>query len=83
MNFIQDNKKCYWEKSPQKQISLFQHAQLCIHVLFYYSNRVKKKHVCNINQELKAIQGRPVCLKDSDCDYILDGTKPRDTIEYE
>ena len=41
------------------------------------------KSVCTKNQACKAIQRIPICLTDSDHDFILDKIKIRDTIEYE
>ena len=51
----------------------------------YDSNRCKKtpNSVYNINQARKAIKRRPICLTDSDHDYILDEIKRGYTIEYD
>ena len=40
------------------------------------------KSVCNRHQSHKASQRHPICLPESDHDFILDETKLRDTIEY-
>ena len=42
----------------------------------------KQKSVCNKNQARKAVQRRPICLTDSDRDFILDEIKRRGIIEY-
>ena len=39
--------------------------------------------VCKRNQPRKAIKSHTICLPDSDHDFILDGIKRKDTIEYE
>ena len=41
------------------------------------------KGVCSKNQAHKAIQGSPICLTDSDHDFILDKIKLIDTIANE
>ena len=49
----------------------------------YDSNRGKKIKKCfNRNQSRRDIKRRPVCLTNSDNDFIIDEIKRRDTIEY-
>ena len=51
----------------------------------YYSTGGKKipRRFSNRNQSLKAIQRFPLCLTESDHDYIIEEIKPGDTIEYD
>ena len=42
----------------------------------------KTKIVCNKNLVFKAIQMIPICLTNSDYDFILDEIKLREKIEY-
>ena len=39
--------------------------------------------VCNINQAHNSLNRHPICLKDSDHDYILDEIKCGDITKYE
>ena len=41
------------------------------------------KSICTITQENKAIPRQPVCLNDSEYDYILEEIGRRDKIEFE
>ena len=41
------------------------------------------RSICNINQAKQYLQRHPICLTDSDYDYILEEIDHRDKIEYE
>ena len=41
------------------------------------------RSICNIHQTKQNLQRHPVCLTDSDPDYILEEIEYRDKIEYE
>ena len=55
----------------------------CLDVMKLTEVKQIHKSVWNRNQSHKAIQGYPICLTDSDHDFILDEIRHRDTIEYQ
>ena len=65
----------YWNQHPQQHvitvpICTMIHPQLEVYAVTYY--HAIPKSVCNRTQAKKSISRYPVCLTDSDCDYILE-----------
>ena len=82
MNCIQDNTKCYWEKSPQQKNSIVPTCTItnpCFDVMTFTKVKKIPKSVCNKTQALKSIQRRPICLTAYYHDYIHNGIKRGDT----
>ena len=55
----------------------------CLDVMKVTEVKQIHKSVWNRNQSHKAIQGYPICLTDSDHDFILDEIKCRDKHKYD
>ena len=55
----------------------------CLDVTTVIKEIKKPNIVCNKNQSRKDIQGSPICLTYSGCDFLLDKIIIRDTIEHE
>ena len=86
MNCTKDNTKCYWEQSIQHDNIFVSQTHNCTAMIGCHhcqKGRKISKSVCNKYQSHKAIQRSPICLTDSDHDFILDKIEIRDTIEYE
>ena len=84
MNCIQGTTKLYLGKLPQQNnitISTCTIVHPCLDVMTAIEAK-NKKSVFNKNQSRRDIKRRPVCLTNSDNDFIIDEIKRRDTIEY-
>ena len=83
---MQEKTKCYWEQKNQQQVIVFlTHTIIypCIDVMAVKYIDDINTSVSNRNQQKKALKLHPICLTESDHDYIVDKFLHRDKIEYE
>ena len=55
----------------------------CVSIIFLKDVNVIIRSACNRNQENQALKIHPICLTDSDYNYIPDEIGSRDKIDYE
>ena len=84
--FIQLDNNGYWNQHPQQHVITVT-TRTIIHPQLEF-NAVTDIHaipksVCNRTQAKKAISRQPICLNDSDYDYILEEIGRRDKFEFE
>ena len=83
---MQVDTNCYWNQHPQQNFIIVPtrtiiHPRLEVNEVTDF-HRIPKS-VCNRTQAKKSISRHPICLTDSDYDYILEETGRRDEIEVE
>ena len=84
--YMQVDTNWYWNQQPKHHVitvptrTIF-HPQLKVNVVTYF--HAITKILCNKTQATKDISRQPICLTDSDHDYILEGIGCRDKIEFE
>ena len=76
----------YWNQNPQQHVitvltRTILHPQLEVNAVTDF--HAIPPSVCTRTQSEKAISRHPVCLTDSDYDYILEEIGRRDKIEFE
>ena len=80
------NTNFYWNQHPQQHVitvptRTILHPWLEFNAVTYF--HAISKIVCNRKQAKKAISRQPICLTDSDYDYILEEIGRWDKIEFE
>ena len=83
---VQVNTNWYWNQHPQKHVitvptRTILHPRLEVNTITDF--HAIPKIACTMTQLKKAISRHPVCLTDSDYDYILEEIGRRDKIEFE
>ena len=75
ISYIKENKKCYWEHIQQQQVIIVTTLtilQPCLDVVLVEYVHDIPRSICNRNQSKQDLQRHPICLNDSDHNYILE-----------
>ena len=77
---------CYWNQHPQQHVITVPtctiiHPWIEVNAVTYFHDIPKS--VCNRTQAKKYILRQPICLTDSDYDYMLEEIGFQDKIEFE
>ena len=82
---MQESTNWYWKQQPLQHNIIFPTRTILHPGLDFATIRYVQdipKTVCNRIQVEKSIQRHPICMTDTDYDYILYGIERRDKIEF-
>ena len=85
MNCMKENNKWYWEQAQTQNNIIVKTrtiVHICLDAMIVTGAKKILKSVLKRNQEHQGIQRNPICITDSNYDFILDQIKRTDTIEY-
>ena len=83
---IKANKNWYWEQTHKQKFIVVPTHKIyhnCIDVIVVKYVQDTPKTFCNTNQEHQASKRRPICINESNHEYILDESFCRYQIEHE
>ena len=79
--FIQEKINWYWDHKKQQQVIIFPKLTIvhtCLDVGVVKDIRDIPKNICNRNNKKQDLRKHPICLTESDHDYILEEIEHRE-----